>query len=229
MSKYTFKKQKLACLIGGMFLVLATDALAATVTSSATSPVTGHAPSLTAGKITYADNNSNGVLDKGDEVKIDPNNLFVFSDVDGDTATAETYSWRVDGNEVGTGDTYIITDSDLGKSITLMVTPHTDPGITDPAEGTAIAAVDALKVSAADTILSVAITGGSGNAGSPVVSDTLTATPTCTKACGTINYQWQIEDASGSGKYVDITGATSNTWQVTTSTQKRKVQVVASN
>ncbi|WP_367317239.1 ZirU family protein [Yersinia sp. 22-579] len=87
----------------------------------------------------------------------------------------------------------------------------------------------ALTISAGNTILSAAITGGTGTAGAPIVGDTLTATATCTKACDTVNYQWQVEDAVGSGQFTNITGATNQTWQVTTTTQKRKIQVEATN
>lgn len=229
-----FNKRKAACLAGGLILGMSADALAATVTSSATATVTGHAPTLSVGQITYEDKNGNGVLDTGDIVKVDSGNPFVFTDVDGDTAAAETYSWQIDGTEVGANDTYTVKDTDLGKAITLFVTPHTNPNITDPADGVAVQSTTAvgkpdLSIVGGDLVLSVAITGGTGAGGSPVVSDTLTAMPTCTKACGALNYQWQVEDAVGSGTFTDITGATSATWQVTTTTQKRKIQVIVSN
>ncbi|WFW58463.1 ZirU family protein [Citrobacter freundii] len=232
--KVTFNKRKVACLVGGLILGMSADALAATVTSSATATVTGHAPTLSPGQITYEDKNSNGVLDTGDIVKVDSGNPFVFADVDGDTAVAETYSWQIGGTEVGANDSYTVKDTDLGKGVTLFVTPHTNPDITDPADGVAVQSTTAvgrpdLPIAGGDLVLSVTISGGTGAGGSPVVNDTLTANPTCTKACGTLNYQWQVEDSVGSGLFTDITGANNSTWQVTTSTQKRKIQVIVSN
>lgn len=223
-----FKKNTLTAIIVGLLAgTAAAQALA--ITSAPTVTVTGHAPVLTAGQIIYEDKNTNGVLDTGDIVKIDVAHAFSFSDVDVDTQATDTYSWKVGGTEVGTSATYTIVDADLGKSILVTVTPHTDPAITDPAVGTPVDAVTALAISAGNTVLSVAITGGTGIANAPIVSDTLTATATCTKACDTVNYQWQVEDAVGSGNFVDINGATNATWQVTTVTQKRKIQVIATN
>ncbi|EKN6178981.1 hypothetical protein WKA22_004148 [Yersinia enterocolitica] len=223
-----FKKNTLAAIIVGLLAgTAAAQALA--ITSAPTATVTGHAPVLTAGQIIYEDKNSNGVLDTGDIVKIDAAHVFAFSDVDVDTQATDTYSWKVGGTEVATSATYTIVDADLGKSIMLTVTPHTNPAITDPAVGLPVDAVTALTISAGNTILSAAITGGTGTAGAPIVGDTLTATATCTKACDTVNYQWQVEDAVGSGQFTNITGATNQTWQVTTTTQKRKIQVETTN
>ncbi|HHL2712857.1 TPA: ZirU family protein [Yersinia enterocolitica] len=225
--KYLKKNTLTAVIVGLLAGTAAAEALA--ITSAPTVTVKGHAPVLTAGQIIYEDKNANGVLDIGDIVKIDVAHTFGFSDVDVDTQTADTYSWKVGGTEVATSATYTIVDADLGKSILLTVTPHTDPNITDPAVGLPVDAVTPLAISAGNTILSVTITGGTGTADAPIVGDTLTATATCTKACDTVNYQWQVEDAVGSGQFTNITGATNKTWQVTTVTQKRKIQVIATN
>lgn len=61
--------------------------------------------------------------------------------------------------------------------------------------------------------------------GNPVVGETLTATPTCTTACGALTYQWQIETASGSNNWTDITGATNATYQPVKEDQKKKIRV----
>lgn len=235
--KMHFTKRTLACLIGGMLFGMTADVLAATATSTPTATVTGHAPTLTAGDIKYTDNNGDGVLDAGDTVLVDTAHDFTFTDADGDTETARTYSWKVDGHEVATSDTYIIDAGDLGKTITLDVTPHTDASITDPADGVAVTATHdggqagGLPIASGQDVVSVAITGGTGTSGAPIVGDTLTATPACAGGtCGAgITYKWQVEDGVGSGNYVDIGGATNSTWQVSTATQKRKIQVIAEN
>lgn len=235
--KTRFTKRTLACLIGGMMFGMTADALAATATSTATVAVTGHAPTLTAGDIMFTDANGNGALDVGDTLLIDAAHDFNFTDADGDAEVTRTYSWKADGVEVGTSATYVVQAGDLGKTITLDVMPHTDSTITDPSDGAAVTATHdggkagGLPVAGSDDVVSVAITGGTGTNGAPIVNDTLTATPAC--AGGTcpagITYKWQVEDAVGSGVYTDITGATNSTWQVTTTTQKRKVQVVVAN
>lgn len=218
--KPMMKNNALALLVTGL---LTGQAMA--VTSTPTATVTGHAPVLAAGKITYEDVNKNGVLDVGDIVKVDTAHDFIFSDADNDSQEPNTFSWKVGGKEVSTASTYTLQAADLGQTITLEETPHTSTASTDPAEGIATASQNTLTVSAEDEILSVDITGGSGVAGAPVVGDTLMATAACTAACGAMNYRWQVEDAVGSGKFVDIAGATSSSWQVTTATQKRRVQV----
>ncbi|RZN44888.1 ZirU family protein [Escherichia sp. E13S3] len=235
--KLSLKKKTAASITMGFLLSMSVNAVAAIITSSATAPITGHEPTLTAGEITFEDTNTNGILDHGDVVKIDPGHDFVFADVDGDkpdTTTPRVYSWKIGSTEVAATETYTIQDKDLGQTITLFVTPQTDKNITEPFQGKPVQALvngtaGGLQISGSDDVIKVVISGGTGVSGSPVVNDTLTATPTCTKACGVLNYQWQVEDSANSGNYVDITGATNSTWKVTKETQKRKVQVVVSN
>ncbi|ECA1879247.1 ZirU family protein [Salmonella enterica] len=235
--KQPVTKRTLTCLIGGILIGMTTDALAGTVTSSATEPVTGHAPTLNAGDIKYNDVNGNGVLDTGDTVEIDTAHDFVFTDVDGDTEIDRTYSWKVDGTEVATTKTYTIKTEDLGKTIELDVTPHTDATVTAPADGTAVTSthdggqVGGLPIAGGTDVITVTISGGSGVADTPVVGDMLAATPGCVNgSCpANLTYKWQVEDGVGSGNYTDITGATNATWQVTTATQKRKIRVQVSN
>ncbi|RZM92081.1 MULTISPECIES: ZirU family protein [unclassified Escherichia] len=235
--KLSLKKKTAASITMGFLLSMSVNAVAAIITSSATMSITGHEPTLTAGEITFEDKNANGILDHGDVVKIDPAHDFAFADVDGDkpdTTTPRLYSWKIGSTEVAVTETYTIQDKDLGQTITLFVTPQTDKNITEPFQGKPVQATvngtaGGLPISGSDDVIKVVISGGTGVSGAPIVNDTLTATPTCTKACGVLNYQWQVEDSVNSGKYIDITGATNSTWKVTEETQKRKVQVVVSN
>ncbi|WP_130100427.1 ZirU family protein [Siccibacter turicensis] len=220
--KCKIARNPLSYLIGGILLTMTTDVLASTVFSQPTAVVTGHAPTLTAGQITYEDKNGDHVLSEGDVVKIDSAHPFVFSDSDGDRAAANTYSWKVNGKQVATTETYTIRADDAGKKIQLEVTPHTNPNSSLPADGTAVAATAELQVAANDDVISVAITG------KPVVNETLTAVPTCTKACGNVKYQWQLEDKAGSNKFVDYP-STTNTLKVTPQMQRLKVRVTATN
>ncbi|HCR3448525.1 TPA: hypothetical protein ON570_002114 [Citrobacter werkmanii] len=116
-------------------VVLGESVQAAEVFSTPSQLVTGHAPTLVAGQLTVDDVNGNGQIDDGDTFKIDPAHDFTFADSDGDTSLANTYSWKINGTEVGTADTYTIKTADLGKTLSLDVTPHTDPTITVPADG----------------------------------------------------------------------------------------------
>ncbi|HCR3448523.1 TPA: inverse autotransporter beta domain-containing protein [Citrobacter werkmanii] len=61
--------------------------------------------------------------------------------------------------------------------------------------------------------------------GNPVVGETLTATCNGGACSGTQTFQWQIEDAVGSAHFVDIAGATHDTYAVQRGDQRKKIQV----
>lgn len=64
----------------------------------------------------------------------------------------------------------------------------------------------------------------------PVVGDTLVAVAMCSIAlCNgvSMNYQWEVESAVGSGVFIAIPGATSETLTVTGDLQKRTIRVVS--
>lgn len=66
--------------------------------------------------------------------------------------------------------------------------------------------------------------------GHPAVGDTLVAVAMCSIAlCNgvPINYQWEIESSVGSGGFIAIAGATSETLTVTGDLQKRAIRVVS--
>lgn len=86
----------------------------------------GRVPVITQSTIVSADTNSNGVFDIGDVISISQQGAF--SDPDGDAESQRTFQWQADGADISgaTSDTYTVTASDLGKKITVLVTPHTD-------------------------------------------------------------------------------------------------------
>ncbi|HIE7651427.1 inverse autotransporter beta domain-containing protein [Salmonella enterica] len=61
--------------------------------------------------------------------------------------------------------------------------------------------------------------------GNSVVGETLTATPSCTAACGALTYQWQIETAPGSNNWSNIFGATDVTYRPARGDQKKRIRV----
>ncbi|PHI32608.1 hypothetical protein CRN84_05590 [Budvicia aquatica] len=64
----------------------------------------------------------------------------------------------------------------------------------------------------------------------PVVDETLVAVPMCSTAlCNAtaINVQWEMESFAGSGVFIAISGATSETLTVTKNLQKRAIRVVS--
>ncbi|HGY3717809.1 TPA: hypothetical protein ACNVDX_003489 [Citrobacter gillenii] len=75
------------------------------------------------------------------------------------------------------------------------------------------------------TGLSVVISGNNGSALNAVVGEALQVTSNCTGICPSLSYQWQIEDSSGSGVFVDIVGANTSTYIPGARDQKRKIRV----
>lgn len=230
----TFKLKASRQLLGLAMGFAVTASAMAAVTSTPTGTVMGRAPTMAAPVVNYTDNDSNGLLTAGDTLSVVDG---AFNDVDGDAQIASTYRWLVDGAEVSTAGTYGIAAGDAGKSITLFAVPRTDAAITDPSEGIEVAASGGtadpdgngqIPVATGDALVSVAVSGYI-NGTTPQVGSLLTATPTCVSTCGTVNYQWQIEDAVGSGNFVDIAGATNATYMPLKDDQKRMIQVVASN
>lgn len=221
-------RRGLVSLLSGMlFSMLIVGSAWSAVTSSPTTSVRGRAPVVTQSTIVSDNANGNGLIDIGDTLSVATPGAF--SDADGDTAIPETYQWQADGADIAgaTGNTYTIAAGDLGKTITVLVTPHTDPTITDPAFGIAVAS-NALNVIAGGTVTGVTISGEVG--GYPQVDSTLTATATCAGGtCTGVTYQWQIETGQGTNAYSDISGATSNTYTPVRTDQRLRVQVVVSN
>ncbi|WP_024911461.1 ZirU family protein [Chania multitudinisentens] len=221
-------KNQLGSLLSGMLLsTLIVGSAWAAVTSSPTTTVRGRAPVITQSTIVSDNASGNGLIDVGDTLSISTPGAF--SDADGDTAIPETYQWQADGADIpgATGNTYTIVAGDLGKAITVVVTPHTDPTITDPAEGLAVAS-NTLTVIAGGIVTSVAVTGEVG--GYPQVDTALTATATCAGGtCIGVTYQWQIETGVGTNTFSDISGATSSTYTPVRTDQRLRIQVVVGN
>jgi hypothetical protein len=248
-SKMTFQQRQLAALTGGILLgiTVAAPAIASTVTSSATESVTGHAPVLANnGSITATDTDTSGpagghdgVLGPGDTLTATG---FDFSDADLDPQTSTTYEWFADGSAIAgaTGSTYILLDTEMGKTITVKATPNTDPSTTEPATGLSVNAseyVDLAGKASPDGLTPVgsvvnAVTIEGATANKPLVGDVLRAVVTCRGAVcdnNKLKYQWQLEDTTGSGTYIDISGATSDSYTIQRTDQKRKVQVLVTD
>jgi hypothetical protein len=189
--------------------------------------VKGRAPVVTQSTIISDDASGNGLVDVGDTLSIGTSG--VFSDEDGDIAIPETYQWQADGVDIpgATSNSYTIVADDLGKAITVLVTPRTDPTITDPADGLAVAS-NSLTVVENGIVTGVVISGEVG--GYPQVDSPLTATATCAGGtCSGLTYQWQIETGEGTNTFSDISGATSSTYTPVRTDQRLRIQVVVSN
>lgn len=221
-------KKNIAFALSGIALsMLIAGSAWSAITSSPTATVKGRAPTMTPSTIASDDIAGNGLIDVGNTVTISVPGIF--NDEDGDEPMPETYQWQADGADIAgaTSNTYTITASDLGKSITVLVTPHTDPDITDPAVGLPVAS-NTLAVVASGIVTDVAVTGDVN--GYPQVDSPLAVTATCAGgSCGTLTYQWQLETGQGTNTFSDISGATGNTYTPVRTDQKLKIQVVVKN
>ncbi|UBX49653.1 ZirU family protein [Providencia alcalifaciens] len=236
------RQGQLSILIAGAVLSMAvsSSALAASITSSETQAVIGHAPVLSAGAVKSTDVNKDGVLGIGDTLTASG---FNFSDADGDKQTSIVYEWH-DGKSVisGTaGDTLTLTAALLGKTITVKAVANTNPDITEPSVSVPVAAATYSDINNASVsggkgiptvggniVKSVTISGLSG--ARPLVGEKLKADVTCHGTCDSnLTYQWQIEKSVNSGTYEDIASATAQEYTVKGTEQKRKIKVVVSN
>lgn len=229
------RKQKIAVSIAVVMWGVASGASA--LTSAPTDTVKGRVPTLTGVSFNYVDVNNNGRVDVGDSLKIEEQG---FDDPDMDAQAPSEYKWYRDGIDMGvTGDSYTLTLADLGTQITAGVIPQTDATTTDPYQGNEVAAaggspdgdgsVDVVQPTEVDAVDIVIDASGDPLTGNPIVATTLKAKIT-TSAGGVgvasdYNYTWQIEDVAGSGNYINIASAVSETYTPSKDDQKRKLRV----
>ncbi|MCX7261869.1 MAG: hypothetical protein NTX67_03625, partial [Burkholderiales bacterium] len=135
---------------------------------------------------------------------------------DADGLETISYQWKAGGVNISgaTGSTYMLTQSDVGKVIT-VVASYTDGGNT----------AESVTSSATSSVANVndAPTGSVTISGTATLGQTLIASNTLTDAdgLGTVSYQWK---AGG----VNISGATSSTYTLTQSEVGKTIKVVAS-
>ena len=135
---------------------------------------------------------------------------------DPDGLGAITYQWKAGGTNIAgaTGSTYVLTEAEVGKTVT-VVASYTD------GHGTAESAVSGATASIAN--VNDTPTGSVTISGTATQGQTLTAANTLADAdgLGTISYQWK---AGGT----DIAGATASTYVLTEAEVGKAVTVVAS-
>jgi hypothetical protein len=244
-SRTSFRLSMIAACLGLALSGLASAQVV--VTSPETDTVKGRAPTVATAIITGTPSGAGGTQWVAGDVLTASYTIGDLDNDDPDNASTDaTIQWTVGGVAAGTlgSKTYTIQASDAGKLITYTLIPHTDAAITDPYQGTLTIADNigadgsggtggggggengggggGITPAAGNLLVSVAVSGD------PLVSGTLTATPTCITACaGGITYQWQLETGNGTGVYADIAGQTGSTYTPAKGDQKRKVKVVA--
>ena len=144
---------------------------------------------------------SNATAFVGDTVTL---SVTASSDVQGATLS---YQWKADGIDISgaTSSTYTAPTSSTG-SVTYTVVITSDKGGTATSDGAVV------TVSSDTVTISVQPQSASGNTGDVI---TLSVTASSDVQGATLSYQWQIKNGS---TYDDISGATSSTYTVPTTT-----------
>lgn len=205
------------------------------IRSDPTDTVKGRAPTFADIIITGTPSGSNGNFAVGDQLSV----AWTFDDPDGDAqdlmAIRGTIQWYSDDDAVGTKglDRYTITASDIGKTITVRLTPMTSAATSDPYMGSEIASNEVnttegpnggfIVIPDGVLVTSVDISG------TATVGQVLTAVPNCGSECTGVSYQWQIETAASSDTYTNIVGETAATYTVKGTDQKKRIRVEAFN
>ncbi|NDG43090.1 MAG: hemolysin, partial [Betaproteobacteria bacterium] len=132
---------------------------------------------------------------------------------DADGLGAISYQWRAAGVAIGTGNTLLLADAQVGKPITVTASYTDGHGAPESITSSASAAVAIANSATASSVTIV---------GAALQGQTLTATLTLANVdVGLISYQWQ---AAG----IKLSGATSSTLLLTEALVGKTIEVVAS-
>jgi Ca2+-binding RTX toxin-like protein len=138
------------------------------------------------------------------------------SDPDGMTTPGWTYQWKADGVNISgaTGSTYTLTQSEVGKAITVVASYTDDTAVIETSTSAATAAV---------ANVNDAPTGVVTISGTATEDQTLSATNTLADedGMGAVSYQWKADG-------VNISGATASTYTLTQSEVGKVITAVAS-
>ncbi|WP_282875981.1 ZirU family protein [Pseudomonas peli] len=161
--------------------------------------------------------------------------VYSFDANGGDSVDASTKRW-LNGGHTDSDEQYLLAADDIGKVLTFEVQAKNGAAVvgnTDSIDTASATGVSGGGTTPPGSIIdptapdSVAIyIAGSPLADHPLVDQELKAVPTCVAICAPgLSYQWQIESAPGT--FVDIGGATSSTYLVKRSDQRKAIRVVA--
>ncbi len=134
---------------------------------------------------------------------------------DADGLGAITYTWQADGSTVGTGGTYVVTEAEVGKVITVTASYTDGHGTSESIASAATAAV---------ANVNDAPTGAPVVSGTPTEDQTLAADTSAiadADGLGTFSYQWQRNGSN-------VAGATSSAYTLGDADVGATIRVVVS-
>lgn len=150
--------------------------------------------------------------------------VYTFTSNGGEPTDKSTMVW-LNGGHTETDNTYLLDGADVGSVLTFQVTAQNGAGIIGNTSSMNTA-------SSIDTQIPVVIIqdqAGNTLSGVPLVGDVLTAMVVCATSCSasSFNYQWEEETAPNSGVYVDVAGATAQTFTMQPHYQLKRIRVTA--
>jgi hypothetical protein len=142
---------------------------------------------------------------------------------DADGMGTVSYQWKANGTSIGgaTGSTYLLTESEVGKTITVLASYIDLSGTAESVASAATTAVINLNDAPQG---SLSISGGTGTSGAPKQGDTLTVSTSALSdadGLGTFSYQWHADGNP-------ISGATSASLALTQAQVGKLITVTAS-
>lgn len=148
--------------------------------------------------------------------------VYTFTSNGGEPTDKSTMVW-LNGGHTETDNTYLLDGADVGSVLTFQVTAQNGAGIIGNTSSMNTA-------SSIDTQIPVVIIqdhAGNTLNGVPLVGDVLTAMVVCATSCSASSflYQWEEETTPGSGVYVDVAGATGQTFTIQPGYQLKRVRV----
>ncbi|MFL1553537.1 ZirU family protein [Pseudomonas sp. D47] len=148
--------------------------------------------------------------------------VYAFTSNGGDATDKSTMVW-LNGGHTDTDNTYLLDSSDVGSVLTFQVTAQNGAGTI----GNTSSMNTASSIDTQIPIVTIKDSSGNTLSGAPVVGEVLTAVVVCTAGCNasSFNYQWEEETAPNSGVYVDVTGATAQTFTIQPGHQLKRVRV----
>jgi len=144
--------------------------------------------------------------------------VYTFSSNGGEPTDKSTMVW-LNGSHIETESTYLVSSSDVGSTLTFEVTAKNGAGI--------IGNTSTMSMSGAIGSRTPVVSINLPNNTAPLVGDTLTATVACVSSCdpSSFIYQWQEETSPSSSEYVDVGGATAQTFTIQPGNQLKRVRV----
>jgi hypothetical protein len=158
-----------------------------------------------------------GTAQEGQTLTADTSGL---SDTDGMVGASFAYQWKADGTDISgaTNKTYVLTSAEVGKKITVMVSFTDDKSNAESATSAETAVVSA---AANNPVSGVPTISGTAQEDQTLTADTSGLSDTDGMSGASFAYQWKADGT-------DISGATNNTYVLTSAEVGKKITVMVS-